>query len=75
MGSFLAYSQVPNKRGVLIDSGVGKIPKFNKQGAKVNAGLEFGKSFKVQKQVVINRKEQKQVVMTHATLFCCENWA
>ena len=29
------YSQVPSKRGVLIDRGVGKIPKFNKPGVRV----------------------------------------
>ena len=30
----LSYSQVPNKRGVLINREVGKIPKFNKRGGR-----------------------------------------
>ena len=31
-----SYSQVPNKRGVLIDRELEKIPKFNKRGVKIN---------------------------------------
>ena len=40
-----SYSEVPNIRGerVLIYRGVGKKPKFNKRGIKINGGLEFEK--------------------------------
>ena len=34
----LMYSQVPNKQRVLINRGVGKILKVNKQGVKINGG-------------------------------------
>ena len=34
--SRVLYSQVPNKREVLIDRGSEKIPKFNKRGVKID---------------------------------------
>jgi len=37
------YSQVPNKRGVLISRDSDKIPKFNKWVVKIDEWLEFGK--------------------------------
>ena len=42
------YSQVPNKRGVLLDRGLDKILKFNKRGGgvKINVELEVEKGFK-----------------------------
>ena len=53
-------SQVPNKRGGFpIIRGLGKLPKFSKQGVKINGGPEFYKWLKI---VIKQRKEQKQAV-------------
>ena len=37
----ISYSQVPNKRGVPIVRGVGKLPKFNIRGVKINGGVDI----------------------------------
>ena len=60
---------MPNKRGVLIDREVGKIPKFNKQGVKLKGILEF------EKRLIQGRKEQKHVVIEHKTNIYMQQYA
>ena len=60
----VTFSQVPNKQGILINRGLQKTLKCNKQGSQNKQGYwNFRNGFKM---IIKHWKEQTQIVIKHS---------